>query len=139
MALQLAAIGGIYVLKVLRRSEAVREELRNPVKLNFFATMSISLVLLAIASTPFWPGPAEGLWMAGAGLHLLFTLYVLNIWMHRSDFEPHHMNPAWFIPVVGNVLVPVAGAVDDACQPMSCSGRCFSWHCSWRPSGASMS
>lgn len=110
VALQLTVIGGIYALKVLRRPEAVREELRNPVKLNFFATMSISLVLLAIASARFWPGPAEGLWMAGAGLHLLFTLYVLNVWMHRSDFEPHHMNPAWFIPVVGNVLVPVAGA-----------------------------
>lgn len=110
VAVQLAVIGAIYAVKVLRRAQAVREELHNPVKLNFFATLSISLILLAIAAAPFWPGPAEGLWMVGAGFHLLFTLYVLNVWMHRSDFEPHHMNPAWFIPVVGNVLVPVAGA-----------------------------
>ena len=30
--------------------------------------------------------------------------------MHHEHFEIHHLNPAWFIPVVGNVLVPIAGA-----------------------------
>jgi tellurite resistance protein len=30
-------------------------------------------------------------------------------WMHSKKFEITHMNPAWFIPVVGNILVPIAG------------------------------
>jgi tellurite resistance protein len=29
--------------------------------------------------------------------------------MHRTEFEIVHLNPAWFIPVVGNILVPIAG------------------------------
>ena len=29
--------------------------------------------------------------------------------MHHEHFEIHHLNPAWFIPIVGNVLVPIAG------------------------------
>jgi tellurite resistance protein len=110
VAIQFVAILVIFIAKGVFRPESVREELRHPVKLNFFATISISLILLSIAMIPFQPRAAEILWGAGAALHLLFTLYVLNVWMHRSDFEPHHINPAWFIPVVGNVLVPVAGA-----------------------------
>ncbi len=48
--------------------------------------------------------------MAGRDrLHLAFTLYVVNVWMHHEHFKIQHMNPAWFIPAVGNVLVPVAG------------------------------
>jgi tellurite resistance protein len=31
--------------------------------------------------------------------------------MHQSKFEIVHLNPAWFIPVVGNILVPIAGVV----------------------------
>ncbi len=30
-------------------------------------------------------------------------------WIHHDHFEVQHLNPAWFIPAVGNVLVPVAG------------------------------
>jgi tellurite resistance protein len=29
--------------------------------------------------------------------------------MHHEHFQVHHMNPAWFMPAVGNILVPVAG------------------------------
>jgi len=110
VALQLAVLAVVYGVKIMTRLDAVREELRHPVKLNFFPTISISLILVSIAAAPFWPGVAQGVWMVGTILHLAFTLYVLNVWMHRADFEPHHINPAWFIPVVGNVLVPVAGA-----------------------------
>jgi hypothetical protein len=49
------------------------------------------------------------LWLAGTALHLVFTFYVMDVWIHHDKFEVHHINPAWFIPVVGNVLVPIAG------------------------------
>lgn len=48
-------------------------------------------------------------WLSGAVLHLVCTLYVLNSWLHHTHFEITHINPAWFIPVVGNILVPIAG------------------------------
>jgi tellurite resistance protein len=49
------------------------------------------------------------LWAVGATLHLLATLYVMSSWIHHSKYEIAHLNPAWFIPVVGNILVPIAG------------------------------
>jgi tellurite resistance protein len=49
------------------------------------------------------------LWSIGVVLHLGFTLYVLSAWLHQTHFEVTHINPAWFIPIVGNILVPIAG------------------------------
>ena len=109
VALQLAVVLGLFLLKVLRYPQAVMEDLRHPAKLSFFPTISINLLLLAIGLLPWAPEAARGLWIAGAALHLVFTLYVMNVWIHHTHFEVHHLSPAWYIPVVGNVLVPVAG------------------------------
>jgi tellurite resistance protein len=100
---------GIYLLKVVRHPDAVRAELTHPISLNFFPAISISLILLAVALLHLAPTIAQVLWVLGSGLHLLLTLYVVNVWIHHDHFEIHHINPAWFIPVVGNVLVPIAG------------------------------
>ncbi len=99
----------LYSLKLLRHRSAVIKELRHPVKLNFFPAFSISLILLATATLPLWPELSRLLWMVGSALHLLLTLYVMNVWMHHEHFQIQHINPAWFIPVVGNILVPIAG------------------------------
>ena len=99
----------VYLSKLVLYRGAVAGELRHPVKLNFFPTISISLLLLAIAFLPIDPAISRPLWLAGTALHLAFTLYVVNVWIHHEHFEVKHMNPAWFIPAVGNVLVPVAG------------------------------
>jgi tellurite resistance protein len=101
---------GLYALKLVRHPGAVLKELQHPIKLNFFPAISISLILLSTASLHMAPGISKALWIIGTGLHLVFTLYVMDIWIHHEKFEIHHMNPAWFIPVVGNVLVPIAGS-----------------------------
>ncbi len=112
----MAATGGIflvllliYLIKIVRYGPAVKAELKNPIKLSFFPTISISLILLSICTLHMLPGVANMLWLTGTTLHLLFTFYVMNVWIHHEHFEIHHINPAWFIPVVGNVLVPIAG------------------------------
>jgi tellurite resistance protein len=103
------ALASTYLLKVMRFRTAVLRELHDPVKLNFFPTVSISLLLLSVAFLSSYPGLARGAWLLGTAMHLLFSLYVLSVWIHHEHFEIHHLNPAWFIPVVGNVLVPIAG------------------------------
>ncbi len=99
----------IYSTKLIRYRQSVLQELRHPVKLNFFPSISISMLLLSICFMPINMAITHPLWLIGTALHLIFTLYVVGVWMHHEHFEIHHMNPAWFIPAVGNVLVPVAG------------------------------
>ena len=99
-----------YSLKMVRYRQAVNAELHNPVKLNFFPAISISLLLISIALLPLSEPLAHGLWLIGVILHFVITLYVMRVWIHHEHFEIHHINPAWFIPVVGNVLIPIAGS-----------------------------
>ncbi|MBU0498840.1 MAG: SLAC1 anion channel family protein [Gammaproteobacteria bacterium] len=102
-------LAAAYTAKVVNYPGAVAKELGHPVKLNFFPTVSISLLLLSVVFMPLAVEVSRALWLTGCALHLLLTLYVINTWMHGVHFQVQHMNPAWFIPAVGNVLVPVAG------------------------------
>ncbi|MFV9614759.1 MAG: SLAC1 anion channel family protein, partial [Gammaproteobacteria bacterium] len=99
----------LYIAKYVTNHDLVLKEFKNPVKLHFFPTISISLLLISIAFLQFGQNISLPIWLAGSSIHLLFTFYVVNAWLHHDHFEVQHLNPAWFIPAVGNVLVPVAG------------------------------
>ena len=103
------ALLGLYALKMQRFPDAVRAEWQHPVRVNFFPTISISLMLLATVWIDAAPAVSQVLWGSGALLHLLFTLAILSSWMFHTHYDIKHANPAWFIPVVGNLFVPIAG------------------------------
>jgi tellurite resistance protein len=102
-------LAGLFVAKAIAFREATMAEFRHPVKLAFVPTTSIALILLSVASLGRYPEASFWLWSIGTGLHLALTLYVLSSWIHHEHYQIAHLNPAWFIPVVGNVLVPIAG------------------------------
>ncbi|MBK7048844.1 MAG: SLAC1 anion channel family protein [bacterium] len=99
----------VFAVKTVRYPRETLAEIRHPVKLAFVPTISISLLLLAIAAMHQAPALSKGLWVAGTVLHAGLTLYVMSSWIRHDKFEITHLNPAWFIPVVGNILVPIAG------------------------------
>jgi len=101
---------GLYGAKLIKHPQHVLQELKHPVKLSFFPAISISLLLLSVAFSSISLEISRPLWLMGTSLHLLLTLYVMNSWMHHEHYQIQHINPAWFIPAVGNILVPVMGA-----------------------------
>lgn len=103
------ALAAAYGAKALRFRAAVIAEWTHPVRMHFVPTLSIGLILLSIAWLPVSAPYSQLLWIIGTTLHLLLTLYVTTRWLQHGEFEILHLNPAWFIPVVGNVLVPIAG------------------------------
>lgn len=72
------------------------------------AAISISFLLFSIAFYDFAPTVSILLWCIGAPLQLMFTLIIIRYWIH-NELKVVHSNPAWFIPIVGNLLVPVVG------------------------------
>lgn len=98
-----------YGAKLIRYRAAVVKELNHPIKLSFFPAFSISLILLSIAPLPFSMPVSFPLWAIGAAIHLGFTLFVLSRWINHTTFDIQHSNPSWFIPMVGNILVPIGG------------------------------
>lgn len=104
-----AAIAAAYLAKAVTRPAALREEWAHPVRISFFPAMSIGLILLSIAALRVAPALSLPLWLIGTILHFVFTVLVMTAWINHARYQVVHLNPAWFIPVVGNILVPIAG------------------------------
>ena len=108
-SISMAVISIIYAIKIWRYPGAVLEEVRHPVRINFFPAFSISLLLLSVV----WQQEimvATTLWGIGSALQIALTLYVMSSWIHHTHYTLSHANPSWFIPVVGNIIVPITGS-----------------------------
>lgn len=111
-SLVFAFISFIYIIKIMKFPNEVRAELNHPIKINFFAAFAISLLLLAIVfknneSAHF------GLFYTGLVAQTFMSFYVVASWINRN-LEIKHSNPAWFIPIVGNLLVITAAQGKDS-------------------------
>ena len=69
--------------------------------------MPISLLLLPIVVEPYLRVLAQVLWIAGAVSMILFAWFVVSRWMSDRQ-QVAHATPAWIIPVVGLLDVPLA-------------------------------
>lgn len=103
-------VSAFYAAKALTRRCAVAAEWAHPIRIAFFPTISISVLLLATAFVPYSRDLATALWIIGAIGQGVLTLSVVANWIGHRTFQTIHIGPAWFIPAVGNVVVPVAGA-----------------------------
>jgi tellurite resistance protein len=108
------ALGAATVLRGQRHPEAWAEDRRHPVRHTFVATLPISLLLLATLGTALvGVNPVtRALWWTGCAGQLWVTTWVLKRWWAGNGpggLQWAGVTPALFIPVVGNVLVPLAG------------------------------
>ncbi len=101
-------ISVLYGLKLVMYPDEVKTDFKHRIRINFFSAISISLLLLSIAYYTYYPMLSIILWWAGLLLHTFFMFKTISFWI-QHNFEIHHFNPAWFIPVVGNILIPVSG------------------------------
>jgi len=99
----------VYALKMIKHPDEIRKEFQNITKLSFFPAISISLLLLSIAFMDLLSGFSQALWVIGTMVHFIFSVAIISIWIRHPSLEINHISPAWFIPVVGNILVPIAG------------------------------
>ena len=111
------------LLRLSRYPAALADDLKHPVRHAFVAAFPVSLLLLATVGvalagvggelTPLW----RALWWLGSLGQLWATLWVLGRWLAPSAPGAAAGNtglwpsvtPVLLIPVVGNVLAPLAG------------------------------
>ena len=101
------AVSGGYTVKAFTAFDAVRAEFRHPIAGNLFGTPLISLLLLPIVVAPYDPAVARALWVCGAIGMILFAWFIVSRWMSDRQ-QVAHATPAWIIPVVGLLDVPLA-------------------------------
>ena len=109
-ALVFAVLLGLYGMKAVRYPNMVKWEWNHPVRMCFFPAASIGFILMGTAMGPFSESLCLLLWGLGSSLHLIGTMAVMTTWMGHRNFEVPQLNPAWFIPVVGNIIVPIAAS-----------------------------
>ena len=96
-----------YAVKLLTAFGAVQAEFRHPIAGNLFGTPLISLLLLPIVLAPYSLIVARVLWVFGAVGMVLFAWFVVSRWLSDRQ-QPAHATPAWIVPVVGVLDVPLA-------------------------------
>lgn len=94
-----------------RYPQAVHEDLRHPVRHAFWAALPVSLILLAtLANASGWSGPVvQAAWMLGCAAQFGVTVWVLGRFFRGPAVGLAGLTPVLIIPVVGNVLAPLAG------------------------------
>jgi tellurite resistance protein len=117
-----AAVFGVLLVgsavRTQRHPPAWVEDLRHPVRHAFVAALPVSALLLAtwMQAMELWLDGAHGLWWLGALGQLAVTVWVLGRWLaptvaHAPDAQSlwNGITPVLYIPVVGNVVAPLAG------------------------------
>lgn len=97
-----------YIAKILKHFDEVKKEFNHPVRINFFAASAISFLLVSVVYHDVNIDIARYCFYIGTAMQTFFTFYTIQFWINKN-LEITHSNPAWFIPIVGNVIVPVAG------------------------------
>jgi tellurite resistance protein len=101
-----ALIAG-YLTKIVTAPHAVAAEFRHPIAGNLFGTVFISLLLTPILIAPHALKLAQVIWSAGAVGMVTFAWIIVSRWMSERQHVDHAV-PAWIIPVVGMLDLPLA-------------------------------
>ncbi|MBM3369744.1 MAG: hypothetical protein FJY46_03190 [Betaproteobacteria bacterium] len=97
-----------YLHKIVRLPDAFLSEFRHPTQVASVGAIPISMEILAVAFINHHPGLAELMLLAGMPLQLLVVGTMFRRWLVGEKIDPQSITPAWFIPCVGGVLVPLS-------------------------------
>jgi len=102
-----------WILRWVLYRENALADLEHPVLSNFYATIAVALLVLSanftiIGKNIFW---GEILWFIAAGLTILFGILTPFIMFRGEHVTMDHINPAWFIPPVGLIVIPIPGSL----------------------------
>ena len=109
-------IAAAFLAKVAMVKGEILRALRHPVRGPFMTAISISTMLLALD----WgvvlgnPGVGAAFFYTGMLLHTAFFIVIIYNFLMHEGVEIHAMNPGWYMPAVGNVLVPYIGGLLEA-------------------------
>jgi tellurite resistance protein len=105
----LAVVALAYIAKLGQHPAAVLADWRHPTRMCFLAAGPMTLVLIAVALLPANASAALATWLLGTALYLAVMIGATNAWMRRAPIELTMLNPVWFLPIAGPILIVHAG------------------------------
>ncbi len=102
-------VGIVYLFKAVRYPDAVKKEFKHPIKVNFFPLIAKVFLVLSVVFLDRNMAVSYNLWVTGTVLQLVASIVIISIWIRHTHFKVEHVTPGWFIPIVGSIIVPIAG------------------------------
>jgi len=102
-----------WVLRWLLYTKNALSDLEHPILSNFYATIAIAMLVLSANFTIIGENVFIGeiFWFVGTGLTIFFGLLSPFIMFRGEHVTIDHINPAWFIPPVGLIVIPIPGSL----------------------------
>ena len=125
---------GFYVAKIFTHFNAFKAEITHQVKINFLSAIPIGALIITTFLGAFNDNGTmlfllKIIFYLSSFLQLILSIYVINFWFSNA-MKKHLLSPAWFIPIVGNLIVPLAGHSAKISPEFSLfffSVGCFFW------------
>lgn len=102
-------VSAIYLYKGISCPGAIGRELNHPVKVNFFPLVAKIFLVLSVVFIERNLSVSLYAWVIGTLLQFIASIYIISEWMRHVHFKIEHMTPGWFIPIVGSIIIPIAG------------------------------
>ncbi len=99
----------VYLAKLFRHPDAVTKEFNHPIKVNFFPLIAKVFLVLSVVYLDRDMNVSYYLWVTGTILQFVASIVIISIWIRHTHFKVEHVTPGWFIPIVGSIIVPIAG------------------------------
>lgn len=97
-----------HIVRTIKHPDALLTDLTHPVRSAFAGAITIGLMIIAGALTPYSFHWARCLWGAAVLAHLVIAAWVVRELL-LSPREQSTLTPPLLIPLVGNILAPVFG------------------------------
>ncbi len=102
-----------WILRWIFFKEEALKDLEHPVLSNFYATIAIAMLVLAADFIVIGKNIAKGeiFWFIGTLFTIFFGILTPYLMFKSEHVKLDHINPAWFIPPVGLIVIPIAGSL----------------------------
>ncbi len=102
-----------WILRWILFPKNALSDLEHPVISNFYPTLSVGMLVLSadfiVIGKNIYMG--EIFWFIGAFLTIFFSLLTPFIAFRGEHVKIDHINPGWFIPPVGLIVIPIPGSL----------------------------
>jgi len=102
----------LWILRWFLFFDNAKNDLFHPVISSFYPTIAIAMLVIAGGFVIIFNNIkfAEIFWLIGAILTIIFAFLISFIMFCHENIEISHINPGWYIPPVGLIVIPIAGA-----------------------------
>lgn len=96
-----------YILKAFINFSDVISDFNHPVKSNFFPWVWKIFIIFSIGFLSINMDLAKYLWLVWVIIQIIFAIILFRRWI-LHDMQIKELNPLWFLPIVWNLLAPIA-------------------------------